>query len=82
MGKLLTVDERDLLDALKRVRDLRAWAVRARVDPWVLRQALLLAIHIDTVAALERGVPLENLRTFDRLVEEDAEIQLKEAESG
>lgn len=78
-GKDVTVNERHLLQALKMLRALRAWAVHTRADPWAIRQALLMAIHLDTKAARMRGVPAEALRTFDRLVEENAEeIQLKE----
>ena len=77
MGKVVTVSERDLLRVLKKFRDLRAWAVRARMDPWAFRQGLLLGLHLDTVAALQRGVPRENLQTFDALVEANAaETQL------
>jgi len=78
MGKVVTVQEMDLLQVLKKFRDLRAWAVRARMDPWALRQGLLLGLHLDTVAALQRGVPRENLQAFDDLVEANAaEVQRK-----
>jgi len=79
MGKVVTVSERDLLQVMYRVRDLRAWAVRVRIDPWAFRQGLLLTLHLDTVAALERGVRPEDLKSFDNLVEENAaEIMLGE----
>ena len=72
MSKVVTVKERDLLQVLKWLRDLRLRAVKKRIDPWALRQGLLLILHLDTRAALERGVPREDLRTFDRLVEANA----------
>jgi len=72
MGKVVAVSERDLFRVLKKFRDLRAWAVRARIDPWAFRQGLLLGLHLDTRAALERGIPRENLQAFDDLVEANA----------
>jgi len=72
MGKVLTVNERHLLLALKKQRDLREWAVRRHIDPWAFREALILVLHIDAAAALERGVPPQNIQTFDDLVVENA----------
>jgi hypothetical protein len=62
-----TVNEKDLYAVLKKIRDLRAYAVRTHRDPWATRQALLFAIAMDTAAALERGVSGEDLRAFDAL---------------
>ena len=76
MSKVVTVQERDLLQVLKWLRDLRLRAIKKRIDPWALRQGFLLILHLDTQAALEKGVPREALRAFDRTVEENAaEIQ-------
>ena len=72
MGNVVTTPERDLLQALKKIRDLRAWAVRKRIDPWALRQALLLTIHIDTAAALKRGISSEGIQAFDGLAMDNA----------
>lgn len=82
-GKIVTVQERDLRQVLAWLRDLRARVLKKRIDPWAFRQGLLLVLHIDTRAALERGVPAEDLRTFDRLVQENAEeIQFGKGGSG
>jgi len=72
MSKVVTVKERDLLQVLKWLRDLRLRVYKKNIDPWALRQGLLLILHLDTRAALERGVPHEDLRAFDRLVEANA----------
>ena len=79
MGEGVTVREQDLLQVLKWLRDLRIRAIKKKIDPWALRQSLLLVLHLDTLAALERGVTLEALQNFDRLTQASAEnIQLKE----
>ena len=67
-----TVSERDLVEVLRRLRDVRAWSVRRRIDPWAFRQALLLVLHIDTACALERGVSREHLASFDGFVAGEA----------
>jgi len=72
------VREKDLLRVMEKFRDLRAWAVRVKMDPWAFRQGLLLGLHIDTRAALERGVSREDLQAFDCLVAENAtELQIE-----
>jgi len=64
-----TVKEQDLLQVLKWLRDVRFRAVKKRLDPWAVRQGLLMVLELDTRAALERGVPPEERERFDRLVE-------------
>lgn len=66
---MTTVKEQDLLQVLKWLRDLRFQAIKKRLDPWAVRQGLLLILNIDTKAALERGISMEQLEDFDRLVE-------------
>ena len=61
------VKEKDLLQVLSWLRDLRARAIKKRIDPWAVRQGFLLVLHLDTRAALERGVPIEELQKFDHL---------------
>ena len=72
MSKAVTVKERDLYQVLVWLRDLRLRAVKKKIDPWALRQGLLMVLYLDTVAALERGIPRENLQAFDDLVEANA----------
>lgn len=63
----VTVKKKDLLQVLAWLRDLRARAIKKRIDPWAVRQGLLLILQLDTRAALARGVPTEALQKFDLL---------------
>lgn len=65
------VSSQDLLKVMVKIRDLRAYTVRERLDPWAVRQGLILALELDTAAALERRVPIENLQEFDQAVRAD-----------
>lgn len=69
-----TVYERDLLKVLGKLLDMRAWAVRVNMDPWALRQGLIVALVMDTAAALQKGVKTEELVAFDEAVRADAQI--------
>lgn len=60
-----TISTRDFYNVMVKLRDLRAWAVKRNVDPWAFRQALITVLELDTLTALERGVPRENLEKFD-----------------
>jgi len=40
------VNEKHLLKALKYLRDLRAWGVRRNIDPWAIRQALIMVLEL------------------------------------
>jgi hypothetical protein len=71
-GTQPTVAERDLYQALIRIRDMRKWVVENHIDPWATRQALIMALALDTHAALSRGVSQDALKEFDRLAIEDA----------
>ena len=68
-----TVDEGNFYDVLKRLRDLRGWAVNNRADPWAFRQALITVMAIDTAVALDAGVEAEALANFDEAAELNAE---------
>ena len=59
------VDERTLLEVLKRLRDVRAWAAINKGDPWAFRQAMITVMAIDTDVALEGGVKNRDLNKFD-----------------
>jgi hypothetical protein len=80
MEKVSRVREEDLKWALGRLRDLRAHAIRRGIDPWAIRQALLIAIEFDTQAALERGISLEELYTFDQIVKRDTGLWIQTRE--
>lgn len=66
------VDEGQLLEVLKRLRDVRAWAVKRRLDPWAFRQAMIIVMELDTAAAIAEGRSPEQLAEFDRVAREDA----------
>lgn len=70
--ELEPVNEEHLLIALKYLRDLRAWSVTKNINPWVIRQAVITFMAIDTEAALERGIEPDALLKFDELAEEKA----------
>jgi len=66
------VSEKELFEVLKRLRDVRARHVRRKGDPWAFRQALVMVVELDTAAALERGVDIRVLNSFDVTVRADA----------
>jgi len=68
------VSEKDLLQMLKWIRGLRAWAVKNNIDPWAVRQGLIIALEMDTYLILNRGIPLESLKEFDRIASYDAKM--------
>jgi len=58
--------EDDLTEALKRLRDYRAWAIITGKNPWMTRQALVMCLEMDTIALREQGVHAEALEKADR----------------
>ena len=54
-----------LLEAMAHLRDYRIWALKRGIDPWISRQALIMTLELDTIAALNQGVNAEDLATFD-----------------
>ena len=72
------VKTKDLAGALRKIRDLRAWAAINDVDPWAVRQALIMALETDTDAALERGITPEALKHFDQEVKQHTREWLKQ----
>ena len=65
------VTEDELMPVLAKVRDLRTWAIRRKIDTWTLRQGLLIALEIDTQCALQAGVSIADLTGFDDEVRKD-----------
>jgi len=57
---------------LTRLRDLRLYTTRRHGDPWAFRQALLIALELDTASALETGHTPEQLAEFDVVARKDA----------
>jgi len=66
-----TIPEKDLTGCMKWIRDMREWAFRNGINPFALRQAIIMALEMDTVAALSRGVKPEELKAFDDEVRRD-----------
>jgi len=74
----ITVSEDELVQVLCWVRNLRKWAVRTQIDPWAIRQGLVMALEMDTAAALKRGIKPEDLQNFDQVVRQDIKAWIKE----
>jgi len=73
-----TVTEKELQACLAKLRDLRLWCVMNKIDPWAFRQMLLIALEMDTKAALERGVKTIDLDKFDAFVKKDIKSWMTE----
>jgi len=71
MSRERTVKERDLQLCMLKIRELRRMAHNKHLDPWAVRQALVIALEIDTHVALKLGIPLEKLAEFDAMVATD-----------
>jgi hypothetical protein len=74
------VPKKDFYRVLKRLRDIRAWAIKRKIDPWAFRQALITVLELDTNGAIEHGVKAEKLETFDMVAREEAVKWLVEDE--
>jgi len=61
------IKQEELIAALRRIRDLREWSVREKVNPWAVRQALIIGLEMDYVAALEHGFSPGEITKFDRM---------------
>lgn len=64
------IDEKDLMAALTKIRDLRLFAITSNLDPWALRQALIMALELSTIAAIDTGIQKEKLDEFDQKARE------------
>ena len=62
---MAAIKRKELLEALKRIRDLREWSAREKVNPWAVRQALIIGLEMDSIAAHEHGVTPRDLSRFD-----------------
>jgi hypothetical protein len=68
-------DERDLRECMERLRDIRQWAHNSGVNPWIIRQALVMTLEMDTMAARE-VVKDEHLAKFDEGCKEETRALL------
>jgi len=73
------VSELDLVKVLEWIKGLREWAVRNDIDPWAVRQGLIIALEMDTYLILDRGIPLEHLKNFDKKTSYDAKMWIVKA---
>jgi len=73
-----TVNEREVVEVLRRFKNERARHLKRKGDPWAFRQALLVVVELDTAAALERGVDIRVLNSFDVTVRADARLWVEE----
>jgi len=74
---MATIDKKELLEVLGRLRDVRALHVRREGDPWAFRQALIIVLELDTAAAHQRGVTPRDLSRFDATVREGAQTWVR-----
>jgi len=72
-----SVNEKDFKACLLKLRDLRLWAVQNNIDPWSFRQMLLIALEMDTKAALDRGISLVDLQNFDSIAKKDIQLWMQ-----
>ena len=77
-----TVRDKDLIGAMRWIRDLRAWAYHNHIDPWAVRQALIMALEADTDAALRRGISKADLDRFDSLAKTEIKQLIHERWKG
>jgi hypothetical protein len=73
------IPERDFIEVLKGLRELRLRHLQGDRDPWAFRQALILVEELDRVGALEKSVKPQDLDSFDAKVREDAKRWAREA---
>ena len=60
-----TCNQDHFWEALRRLRDFRAWTHHNKMDPWSTRQALITVLEMDKDAALSGGVSCLSLARFD-----------------
>lgn len=58
--------EKDLTEALEWFRAYRYWALSTKKNPWMIRQALVISLEIDTAVLLDQGVDLKALEKADQ----------------
>jgi len=58
----------DLGEILKRLVKIRAYALEKKVNPWVVREALVIVLALDTAAARDSGISYKELTEFDSQV--------------
>ena len=67
-----TVNQDNLLEAMRRLRSFRRSACIDKLDPWAVRQALIIIVEMDAIAAVAHGVKPGDLDTFDDVVRQQA----------
>jgi len=76
------VNEEHFIGAMKYLKELKAYAVQNDLDSWAVRQALVLTLEFDTIAALNNPkVTQEQLYLFDAIVIKNARDLYKQFEA-
>jgi dTDP-4-dehydrorhamnose reductase len=70
-------NEEDIVQALQFMKELRLYAINMDMEPWSLRQALILTLEMDTIAMLEKGIPQKNIDQFDDEIRRDLKSWLQ-----
>ena len=63
----------DLNRVMSWVRDFRKWQHQEKIDPYVVRQGIIMMLEADTDAALANQVNPEELQKFDDGVRAEAQ---------
>jgi len=66
-----SVSEELLRDVLLTIKEWREKCTRMKLDPWAVRQGLLIALELDAEGMLLKGVPKAHLDFFDAEVRQD-----------
>jgi len=74
---IATVNEKDFKECLLKLRNLRLWAVQNSIDPWAFRQMLLIALEMDTKAAVDKGIKPIDLQKFDTVARKDVQLWMQ-----
>lgn len=73
----MAVNEKELAKVLLQIMRLRRWVLQNEIDPWAARQGLIICLELDRKAALDIGVPKDNLIQFDVLAQSYAQSYIK-----
>jgi len=71
------ISEKDFKECLVKMGDLRLWAVQSKIDPWAFRQMLLIALEMDTKAAVDKGIKPIDLQKFDTVARKDVQLWMQ-----
>ncbi len=70
MSSQQVVNVHDFGECLVKLRDLRAWAIKHHIDPFALRQAMILILEIEANHILQLTHDPDALMAFDAVASE------------